>query len=341
VGGFTDVWWSENGKNWTRVTENAPSGNACVHNSRIWVLGGGTSDVWWSEDGVKWTKVVRLAPGPSGWLNAGGQWRRVGTTIWHPARDTEGPIPVGEYRIEYKDAGGGPRPAEQTVSVVDGRTTWVTDNYAVPAEPPGPATVKEKDDGKSSKGPSANDSAAGHLEKAELKPFIEKGTRLLRTASADLNDDGTTDYILVLEKQKEKPDDPDIEEGQRPLLILVRDATGALRLVKRNDKIILCSTCGGMFGDAFQGIEAGTKTFTVSHFGGSGGCRWENIYKFNYSRRDKTWQLVATEEFETHPTDGNPDNDYKERKTYTPSKDYGKIDIADFDPENYKGKGER
>ena len=45
-----DVWSSEDGISWTRVTENAPwvprgmIGGAAVHDNKMWILGGGTYD---------------------------------------------------------------------------------------------------------------------------------------------------------------------------------------------------------------------------------------------------------------------------------------------------------
>ncbi|MBI3230188.1 MAG: hypothetical protein HYZ45_08460, partial [Burkholderiales bacterium] len=59
---------------------------------------------------------------------------------------------------------------------------------------------------------------------------------------------------------------------------------------------------------------------------------------FNYSRRDNTWQLVRAEESTFNAAD--PDKTMKQ-KTYTPPKHYGKIDIVDFDPQNYRGRGEK
>jgi len=56
--------------------------------------------------------------------------------------------------------------------------------------------------------------------------------------------------------------------------------------------------------------------------------------KFNYSRRDKTWQLVQVINTSFHA--GDPEN--MTTQTHTPPKDFGKIDIADFDPENYLKK---
>jgi len=104
-------------------------------------------------------------------------------------------------------------------------------------------------------------------------------------------------------------------------------------LAKRNDRIIYCSTCGGMMGDPFVGITAGRKTFTVEHYGGSA-WRWSNSYKFNYSRIDNAWQLVEVREESFHVSD----QEGGESRTYTPPKDFGKIDIADFDPDNWMKK---
>jgi len=70
-----DVWFSENGKDWTQATAKAPWSprsylQAVVHDNKIWVMGGGNyvptysakNDVWFSEDGVNWTEATPKAP---------------------------------------------------------------------------------------------------------------------------------------------------------------------------------------------------------------------------------------------------------------------------------------
>lgn len=37
---------------------------------------------------------------------------------------------------------------------------------------------------------------------AEVRPFVELGTRAIALADGDLNDDGRKDYVLVLERLK-------------------------------------------------------------------------------------------------------------------------------------------
>lgn len=166
---------------------------------------------------------------------------------------------------------------------------------------------------------------------AKVAAFVEKDTKAIALEAADLNGDGVKDFVLVLEDAKSADED---EQGRRSLLILTGGAGGKLTLAKRNDKdVVFCRTCGGIFGDPFASIEASLKTFTVNMYGGSN-WRWTYSYKFNYSRIDKTWQLVRVEESSFHTSD--PEK--VKTVVHTPPKNFGKIDIADFDPENYLKK---
>ena len=171
---------------------------------------------------------------------------------------------------------------------------------------------------------------------AEVLPFVETGTKAIAVEVADLNGDGRGDYVLVLERENPPKDKDDFPIGQRPLLLLVRGADGKLSAAKRNERIVMCSQCGGVFGDPFEGVEAKLNTFTVSFYGGSN-WRWAYSYKFNYSRLDQTWQLVRAEEISFHTSD--PDK--MKKLVFIPPRDYGKVDIADFDPENYKRPAKR
>jgi len=171
---------------------------------------------------------------------------------------------------------------------------------------------------------------------AEVRPFVEAGTKAIALEAADLNGDGRGDFILVLERENPALDKDDFPVNQRPLLILLRDEGGRLAAAKRNERLVMCSKCGGVFGDPFEGVEAGRNTFTVNFYGGSN-WRWKYSYRFNYSRIDKTWQLVRVEEINYHTSD--PDK--MKTRLFTPPRDYGKIDLADFDPENYKRPSKR
>ena len=162
----------------------------------------------------------------------------------------------------------------------------------------------------------------------DVQPFVEKNTTVLAVERGDLNRDGSEDVALVLE-----PDDPELP---RPLLILVRDKKGKLKLAKRSANAVACRNCGGVMGDPFQGITIGKGRFTVEHYGGSA-WRWSANYTFAWSRRDQSWQLVRVEQTSFHASE--PDK--IETTVHTPPKDFGLIDLTEFNPEDYLGKGTR
>lgn len=182
----------------------------------------------------------------------------------------------------------------------------------------------------------ADNCADSNALPANVQTFVIPGTRPIALEAADLNGDGLKDYILVLEKQKAASEQFETNEEQRPLLILIADSTGALKKVKQNNKIVFCVTCGGIMGDPFVEVVAKKNSFTVYHYGGSS-WRWAVNYKFNYSKRDNTWQLVRVASEHYHS--GNPSE--AEKSVSTPPTNYGKIDIQDFDPEHWKGVGKR
>lgn len=88
-------------------------------------------------------------------------------------------------------------------------------------------------------------------------------------------------------------------------------------------------------GDPLMGVTAGPGSFTINNYGGSA-WRWEANFTFNYSRIDKTWQLVRVEHESFHAM--NPDK--VKQSVERPPYDFGKIDIADFDADNYEGRGQ-
>ena len=167
----------------------------------------------------------------------------------------------------------------------------------------------------------------------EVKPFVEKDMKPIALETADLNGDGTKDYILVTDKASVKPEDEYTDESERPMLILVRRADGKLMLAARNDLIARCKNCGGAYGDPFDGVEARRNGFTVSNTMGSRE-RSSESFQFNYSRRDKTWQLVRAvqSDYDTFKPKS------LKTKILTPPKNFGKINFADFDPDNFAEK---
>lgn len=171
----------------------------------------------------------------------------------------------------------------------------------------------------------------------ELAPFVPGGQIVIAQARADLDADGRDDVLLVLEADREATKGNEPDELPRRLLILRRDASGALQLVKQSEQAVLCRQCGGVMGDPFESVEAKKGSFTITHYGGSA-WRWASRYQFNYSRRDQTWQLVYAEETSFHA--GDPEKTQK-KSVARPPKQFGKIAIDEFDPYDYRGKGAR
>ena len=178
----------------------------------------------------------------------------------------------------------------------------------------------------------ATDYVESNAVPVELRSFIANKSRLLAYAEADLNGDGKADYVFIVEKPGSGPD----AEEQRTLHIAIRQADGKLKIVKTNKQMIRCSRCGGPAGDPFNELSAVSKSFSVSHYGGANE-RWSQDVQFNYSRKDDTWQLVKVEESTFDVT--TPDR--VKTRTYKPPRHFGKIDISDFDQENFLNVGKK
>lgn len=116
--------------------------------------------------------------------------------------------------------------------------------------------------------------------------FIDAGYEVLDYETGDLNADGRKDVLLAL---KIKGEDT-LEESVRPLLILIRQPNGKLKLAARNDSMIMCRRCGGLFGDPYEGLSITKNGFTVNFYGGSA-WRWGIAYLFAYEAATKNWWL--------------------------------------------------
>ncbi len=116
----------------------------------------------------------------------------------------------------------------------------------------------------------------------KVKEFIPKGYQMYDTASGDFNGDGYTDFLLVLKSNNENPN----SNGERPLLLLAGGAKGKLELVARNDHVVLCASCGGVFGDPYQKVSIKGEFFSVEHSVG-GNWQWSRTITFKYNSETK------------------------------------------------------
>lgn len=123
---------------------------------------------------------------------------------------------------------------------------------------------------------------------------IPPGHFILDSASADLNNDGYTDLLVIAAIHGEDTlSSPDLIK--RPLILFLRDKHGRLKPALQNENAILCAQCGGVYGDPYAGMELRTGRVVLSMYGGSN-WRWSIENVFVYSASLQTWYLAEQTE---------------------------------------------
>ncbi len=80
-------------------------------------------------------------------------------------------------------------------------------------------------------------------------------------------------------------------EGTRPLLLYRYTSANERELVVRNDSLVMCQGCGGIFGDPYAGITFTDDTLQLDHYGGSN-WRWSETHAFVHGSNGD-WPLVG------------------------------------------------
>lgn len=143
---------------------------------------------------------------------------------------------------------------------------------------------------------------------------------VLDTASGDLNTDGYRDYIVILKNEFEKYN----SDTTRPLLILFGNKENKLNQFARNDSVVLCHGCGGVFGDPYQGITIKNNYFSIDHYGGSG-WRWTRHITFRYVKSKNAFILHKDGGESFHAS--NPE---KTESFFRNKDDFGKLPFTKF-----------
>lgn len=120
----------------------------------------------------------------------------------------------------------------------------------------------------------------------KLNQFIPEVYELLDSKSGDLNQDGFTDYILICKS----PNEMETEDAKRPLIILHGQSDGSLYEAVRNDNVVLCALCGGVWGDPYSAMAIKKNFFSVEHMGGSSD-KWTRIITFKYNLEEGQYYL--------------------------------------------------
>lgn len=144
----------------------------------------------------------------------------------------------------------------------------------------------------------------------EILEFIPHGWYLYESTAGDLNQDGATDYIMILEKNQPEPhkvrrfftqaEPPyihfnDVDEWEsiaapRHMLIFFAAETGGYKHVFTHSDWIERADFGGMLGDSFDGLAIENNVILLKGFGGSRE-KWLRTLKIRF-QEDK-WRMIG------------------------------------------------
>ena len=135
--------------------------------------------------------------------------------------------------------------------------------------------------------------AKGNNQYDQLMSLISDEFEIMDVASGDLNGDSFIDYAVVL-KSKHEERRPD---KTRPLMLFSGSRKGELKLIERNDSVVLSKSSGGMFGDPFSSITIKNGILTIEHsIGSSSSWKWSRITSFTYDNGIREYVLHKDEE---------------------------------------------
>lgn len=121
-----------------------------------------------------------------------------------------------------------------------------------------------------------------------IADYIPEDYFLLDSTSSSSGIKGERFIVLVLGHDIENNTDS-FSDNNRPCIIL-KENNGVLQQIARNDNLILCKNCGGVFGDPYEGVELKGNVLTISNYGGSA-WRWSNVHTFRYE--NNSWNLIG------------------------------------------------
>jgi hypothetical protein len=154
-----------------------------------------------------------------------------------------------------------------------------------------------------------------------LNSYILKDFIILDSISGDINNDKIKDLVLILKHYQED----DNYDTVRPLLLLEGNSLGLYRLMAKNDNVVLCKICGGVFGDPYDGISVNNGTFSIEHYGGSR-FRWTRIITFKFDKSSN--QFILKSDAGINYDNGNLDK--KSEKRLYNKKDFGRLAFSKY-----------
>jgi hypothetical protein len=148
-----------------------------------------------------------------------------------------------------------------------------------------------------------------------MNTYIPSNFAILDSASGDIDRDGIADLIVILKDTAENRD----TATNRPLLLLQGNGRGLYKLIGRNDSVVLCFNCGGMWGDPYESMTVKEGYFSIEHMGGSN-WRWTRIITFKYDVTRKIFVLHRDAGYSWWTLEKGHEKDY-----VTTPKDFDKL----------------
>ena len=158
-----------------------------------------------------------------------------------------------------------------------------------------------------------------------VSKYFTNGFIPLDVAYGDINNDKYDDIIVILHDPSE--DTIHSQNVRRPLLLLLNGRDQTYKLAARNDNVVHCVHCGGMF-DPYNEITIKKGYFSIEHYGGLS-MRWTHIITFKYSEIDNDWLLHK--DGTTYFHSSTPEKVKTEIKTV---KQFGRILFKDYNNED-------
>jgi len=155
--------------------------------------------------------------------------------------------------------------------------------------------------------------------------FVPSGANLLEAVKGECNGEGVEYQLLVIDQPLPEGLSPGQHGPNRVLLLLRGDGRGRWQLAARNDKLVPCSTRGGLAGDPFAYAMVEEDTFSVITNGGSR-QRWSSTYTFRYAPADRAcWVDVVRCKVVDIETEATNIREFS-------ATELGRVRFEDFDP---------
>ena len=127
-------------------------------------------------------------------------------------------------------------------------------------------------------------------EGATKEEILPAGFRYTDSVKSDFNKDGWVDLALLVALERiESSEEYWKTDCQRGVVILERTLKGYV-VRGFSAEAVLCSGCGGVFGDPYAGMEFNKDVLKIKHFGGSN-WKWTQDYTFRF--QNNGWELIG------------------------------------------------